>query len=138
MSQEHVEIVRRVFDAVARRDTASILALYDPHIEFQASPGTLVDRMGGRRVYHGHAGLRAYNRDLEEAFESIQTTYEELIDAGEGVVSTGRYRARGRGSGVEVEGPVQFGVWTIRGGKVTRVVWYSTRAEALEAVGLSE
>jgi ketosteroid isomerase-like protein len=30
------------------------------------------------------------------------------------------------------------GVWTIRDGKVCRVVWYPTRAEALEAVGLSE
>jgi hypothetical protein len=29
-------------------------------------------------------------------------------------------------------------VWTIRKGKVIRVVWFPTRADALEAAGLSE
>jgi hypothetical protein len=30
------------------------------------------------------------------------------------------------------------GVWTLRNGKVIRAVWFRTRAEALEAVGLGE
>lgn len=29
-------------------------------------------------------------------------------------------------------------LWTIRDGKVVRVVWYPTRAQALEAAGLRE
>jgi hypothetical protein len=48
------------------------------------------------------------------------------------------YRARGRKSGVGVDGPFQFGVWSIRDGKVTRTAWYSTRDEALEAAGQRE
>ena len=32
----------------------------------------------------------------------------------------------------------QYAVWTIRNGKVVRVVWFPTREEALEAAGLSE
>jgi hypothetical protein len=28
------------------------------------------------------------------------------------------------------------GVWTLRDGKITRVVWFATREEALEAAGL--
>jgi ketosteroid isomerase-like protein len=137
MSQENVEIVQRVFDAVAHRDTASILGLYDPGVELHSAPGTLADHIG-ERIYTGHDGLRAFDRELQEAFESIETSCEQLIDAGERVVSVSRYRARGRGSGVAVDGPFQFGVWTIRGGKVTRIEWYGTRAEALEAVRLSE
>ena len=43
--------------------------------------------------------------------------------------------ARGRASGIEVEGKDLAGVWTVRDGKVVQVVWYPTRAEALEAVG---
>jgi ketosteroid isomerase-like protein len=134
MSKKNVEIVRRVYDAVARGDSASILALYDPGIELRAAPGTLGDRIAGG-VYRGHDGLRAFDRELREAFENIETYCEELIDAGEQVVSASRYRARGRGSGVEVDGPVQFGVWTIRDGKVLRVVWFGSREEALEPPG---
>ncbi len=138
MSEENVEIVRRIFDAVARRDTEGVLALYDPEIEFHASPGTFMDRIGPQRVYRGHDGLRAFNRELQEAFETIETPCDELIDAGDRVVSKSRYWARGRGSGVEINGPVQFGVWTIHEGRIVRTVWFATRAEALEAAGLSE
>jgi ketosteroid isomerase-like protein len=137
MSQENVEVVRSVFDAVARRDSARIFELYDPAVEVHAAPGSLGDQIGGNS-WIGHEGMRGFDRDLREAFEDIETTCEELIEAGDRVVSVSWYRGRGRGSGVEVDGPRQFGVWTIRGGRVTSVFWYATRAEALEAVGLSE
>ena len=137
MSQENVEIVRRIYEAVARRDRERILALYDAGVEIGFAPGTLADHVGGT-VWTGHEGLRSFDRELREAFEDFETTYEELIDAGEYVVSVSRYRARGRSSGVEVDGPLQFGVWSVRAGKVTRAAWYSTRKEALEAAGLSE
>jgi ketosteroid isomerase-like protein len=38
MSQENVELVRRVYDAAARRDAATVLALYDPEVELDNSP----------------------------------------------------------------------------------------------------
>jgi ketosteroid isomerase-like protein len=114
MSQENVEIVRRVFDAVARGDKAEIFALYDPEIELHSAPGTLAD-MIGERLYVGYDGMRAFDRELQQAFDWIETSCEELIDAGERVVSASKYRARGRSSGLEIDGPLQFGVWTLRG-----------------------
>jgi ketosteroid isomerase-like protein len=33
MSEENVEIVRRLYDAAARRDSGAVLALYDPAVE---------------------------------------------------------------------------------------------------------
>ncbi len=33
MSEENVEIVRRVYDAVGRRDTETVLTLYDAEVE---------------------------------------------------------------------------------------------------------
>ena len=138
MSQENVEIVRRIYDAVARRDVQSILALYDPDIEVRFSPGTLADRIGEAGSFHGHEGLRAFDRELRQAFEDFETNYDELLDAGERVVSVARYRATGRRSGIEIDGPPQFGIWTVRGGRVIRVDWFDSRAEALEAAGLTE
>ena len=137
MSRENVHIVERVYDAVARRDAASVLALYDPEVEFHFSPGTLAEHVGRGGTYRGHDGLRAFDRDLRQAFTEFETTCEELIAAGDQVVSVSRYRARGRG-GIQVDGPLQFGVWTIRDGKIVRTAWFATRDEALEAVGLRE
>jgi hypothetical protein len=56
---------------------------------------------------------------------------------GEHVVSIETTRARGKGSGVEVE-LTQYGVWTIRERKIVRVAWLTSRKEALKAAGLSE
>jgi ketosteroid isomerase-like protein len=137
LSQENVEIVRRVFDAAARRDSAAVLAFYDPEVEWDMSRGGL----GGvvdRGVYHGHDGLRRYFRLRSEAWETITDDCEELIDGGEHVISVVTVRGRGRASGVEVESQNLVGVWTIREGMVLPVVWFPTRAEALEAAGLSE
>ena len=136
MSQENVEIVRRVYEASANRDTETVFSLYDPDVEWDMShhPFGWLSEPSCRR---GHEQLRAWFHDWYEAFEDFEHACEELIDAGEHVVSVGTNVGRGRGSGVQVERPIA-GVWTIRTGKVVQVVWFSTRSEALEAAGLSE
>ena len=137
MSQENVEIVRRVYEALRQRDAATILALYDPEVEFHFARGTLAEHIGGSGSYHGHTGLREFDRDLRQTFSDFETNCEDLIDAGDLVVSVSRYRGRGRG-GIEVDGPLQFGVWTIPRDQITRVEWFATREEALKVAGLSE
>jgi ketosteroid isomerase-like protein len=61
---------------------------------------------------------------------------EELIDAGDKVVARVTMRGRGKESGAEVEMRV-FSIWTLRNGKVVRVVGgYRDRSEVLAAAGL--
>jgi ketosteroid isomerase-like protein len=135
MSEENVEIVRRVYEAAARRDPATVLALYDPGVELDPSRLQAVGLFD--RVYHGHDGLRSFFREWHEAWEGIEYDYDELIDAGERVISVVTRQGRGRASGAEVEWPLAL-VWTIRKGKVIRVVWFPSRAEAFKAAGLRE
>ena len=71
-------------------------------------------------------------------WESFHDEIQELIDAGDDVISVVTTRGRGRASGIDVEWRGNAGVWTIRGDKIAKVVWFSTRAEALKAVGLEE
>ena len=137
MAQENVEIVRRVYDAVARRDTKSVLELYDPDVELHTSRSAWRELDEGGEVHRGHEGLRASFRKLYEVWEKWEDNPDELIDAGEHVVSVVTSRSRGRTSGVEVDSH-HAAIWTVRDGKIVRVVWFATRAEALEAVGLSE
>jgi len=134
MSEENVEIVRQVYEAANQHDAERIFALYDPDVELDASRLEAVWITG---VYRGHEGLRAFFREWNEAWEGIDYSYEELIDAGDQVVSIVTRHGRGRASGVEVERPFAL-VWTVRDGKVVQVVWFLVRSDALEAAGLSE
>jgi uncharacterized protein len=136
MSEENVEIVRRVFDAVTRRDTETVLALYDPEVEWDVSRSAF-GKLLGQGVYRGHDGLRTFFRQWYEAWEKPPDNYDELIDAGDQVVSVVTERGRGRASGIELE-LTQYGVWTVREGTIVRGVWFAERAQALEAAGLSE
>ena len=136
MSQENVEIVRRVYDAVARGDAETVLALYDPAIEWDFSQSPFRS-LFMHDVYRGRDGLRSFIRErYEEAWESVEDELEELIEAGEQVISVITSRGRGRASGLEVE-KMHAGLWTVRGGRVVRVEWMS-REKALEAAGLEE
>ena len=136
MSQENVEIVRRLFEGVGRHDTEAVLSAYDPNVEFDYSGGPLVSLMGDK-VYRGHEGIRKMTRDRYEDWESIEDDCQELIDAGQRVISLVITRARGRSSGIDTE-IRQYGVWTFRDDKIVRVAWFYSREEALEAAGLSE
>lgn len=135
MSRESVEVVRQVYDAAGRRDSAAVLALYDPEVEWDASRIALGGLTG--RVVYGRDRLRDWFREWFEVWGGLEDFYDELIDAGEQVISVGGTRAQGRSSGVAAEGR-GAAVWTIREGKIVRVVWFLTRGDALDAVGLSE
>jgi ketosteroid isomerase-like protein len=136
MSQENVEIVRRVYAAAASRDTDAVLAAYDPEVVWDVSRSRMA-RLVGEGVYWGHDGLRRFFRAYHDAWGDISYEFEELIDAGDKVVSVDIEQARGRASGVDVK-VTQYGVWTVDNGKVVRAAWFSAREEALEAAGLSE
>jgi ketosteroid isomerase-like protein len=130
MSRENVEIVRQAWEAYMRHDNEAALALYHPEAE-------LHHPLDGS-VYEGVDGVRAFFRDWHAAWrELLSNDVEEWIDAGDDVIAAMRIRARGRSSGVTVERR-EWDVWTLRDGKLWRLRIFTSRAEALEAVGLSE
>jgi len=89
----------------------------------------------GQSGRHGHDGVRSYFRDLHEAWDDLDYDLEELIPAGEQVVSFITRRGRGRSSGIEVEMSYAI-VWTLWEGRIIRLVWFPSQQEALKAVGL--
>ena len=132
MSQENVEIVRRVYEAWARNELPGPARLFDAQIEY-ANPPDAVEP-GTRH------GLVAFTRAVHDAFEgwgAWQIEPEEFIPAGEQVAVVVRYRAHWRTSGVDVAAH-ESALWTVRDGKVVRYEWFHGPKDALEAVGLSE
>jgi ketosteroid isomerase-like protein len=136
MSQENVEIVRRLYAAIDAGDGAAVFSLYDPEVEWD-SRQTAIGKLIGQTFYRGHDGIRQMARDWNNSWESVEYEIEDLIDAGQHVIAVLSYRARGRASGAEVA-HTHYPVWTIQGGKIVRVAWLDTRAKALEAAGRRE
>jgi ketosteroid isomerase-like protein len=136
MSRENVELVRRANEGYARGDLATVKAAFDPEIEWHVSRIRGFDDFDA--VYVGPKGVRDFFRTWLDAWESISFDFEELIDADDKVVVILTQRMRGRKSGVEIEWKAYAQVWTVREAKLSRMEFFPTRAEALEAVGLAE
>jgi ketosteroid isomerase-like protein len=138
MSEENVEIVRLAYDYVSTdRDAASVLEIYDPEVEWDVSQAPARHLLGEPYVFRGHDGLKNFFQTWYEAWAEVKPDLEELRDLGDQVIAIETTRGRGRTSGLDVELP-HASVWTVRKGKITRVQWFATREEALEAAGLSE
>jgi ketosteroid isomerase-like protein len=130
MSQENVEVVRRAFayEIYGVGDRAEAEAIFDPNVVMNPT---------NEGPFHGLDAMRDDFERWASAFEELEVSAEEFIDAGDRVLVTAYHRGRGRTSGVEVDGRF-YEVYTLRDGKVVRVDEYVERAEALEAVGLPE
>jgi ketosteroid isomerase-like protein len=133
MSQENLEVPRRLIDAYSRGDIPAFLELLDPDVEWIPIMATLEGR-----VYRGPDGVRQWLGELTRDWEYFQPLYEQYRDIGDRVLIFGRWRARGRVSGVELENQPAAWLYEIKKGKVLRMRTYTDRAEALEAAGLSE
>ena len=135
MSQENVEVVRRLWRAAERGDDRAVYALYDPGIVWKS--GTSGQVQFGGSPFHGHEGVRQFFLEWLESFGTYQARAETFIEAGDKVVVGYRVSGRGRESGVDVE-MSRWNVYGIRNGLVVHVEIFETKADALEAAGLSE
>jgi ketosteroid isomerase-like protein len=136
MSQENVEIVRGIYDAVARRDAAAPFEVYAEDIVWDVSNARRGALMS-KPVYQGHDGVREFWRDGLSVFGEINLEVEGLIDAGDQVLAVIREREVGRASGAPVE-TAHLAVWTLTDGKVVQMQVFDDRQEAVEAAGLRE
>ncbi len=132
MSQENVDLVRHALEAFNRGDLDAALQSADPRIEWHDQR-----ELPGAAAYYGKEAttnhLRAALRDLP----GYRVDSEQVLDAGTSVIVCGRISAHGRVSNVPVDRPY-FAVYAIQAGGIRSVRLFGTRAEALEAAGLSE
>ena len=136
MSEENVEVVRRLYDAAARHDDVIPFEVYAEDIVWDVSHARRA-ALAMKPVYHGHGGVRQYWRETTSVFGEIDFEVGELRDAGNHVLAVIREREVGRASGVPVEA-THMAVLTLTGGKVILIQMFDDPQQAREAAGLAE
>jgi limonene-1,2-epoxide hydrolase len=131
MSQQHVELARRVFDDrdFGEIDETELRSIFPPDVEF------LPQRAGTEGAYRGIAGIEKFVADTQEIFEKFDVHYE-LLDLGARLLAWGKIHVRARGSGVETDVSMG-GVFEFRDRKIVRWEDFGSKNKALEAVGLA-
>ena len=131
MSAENLAAARRIVDAFNRRDLDSVLDDLDSEVqldEWQEAPGA--------QSYHGPEGVRKGLDSWFETWEWMRVDIEEMRAVGDRVLFTLHQRAKGRGSGIEIE-ITSWNVYSFRDGKVSRMQLFTSREPAVEAAGLA-
>jgi ketosteroid isomerase-like protein len=141
MSRENVEAVRRVFESfqagLERDDPVAFFDSEDVPDDYEVlmRPG---DAIEGRTVWRGREGFMDCYRTWTEEFEASSVLVERVIDAGDDrVVALTRLAGVGKRSRAQVE--MGLGqVFELNEGRLVRVTYDLSYADALEAAGLSE
>jgi ketosteroid isomerase-like protein len=131
MSEENVEIVRSIYEAMNRRDWDQAFRHQGPDSKLITPPGI---RAG---TYRGREQIQGYLEETLVAFETATAEPEEFADSGDQVVVVLKIRARPKGSSAEIE--FRNGhLWTLRDGKTVSMRMFPAPEDAFEAAGLRE
>ena len=103
MSEENVELIRRIFEAFNRGDLEGARAIANPPPEFEFVPsGVLIPDLAD--VQRGPEGFRRLEEAFPANFDDVQFELHELIDAGDRVFGSATLWGRGSHSGARRAG----------------------------------
>jgi ketosteroid isomerase-like protein len=129
-ASERERLVRRGVEAFSGGDAESLVALCDAGFRME-----LVGVAGEEIAYEGTDGIRRFFADMAESWEWFGFDVDGLRDLGTDVLLLGRWRGRGRASGVEVESP-RAAIVSLTDGALTRLRYFVEQRDALTAAGV--
>jgi ketosteroid isomerase-like protein len=131
MSQQNVEVVKRLIAAIMRRDLDAFMEGATPDVEFV----TLMTDLEGS--LHGREGIGTFMDNVHATVDDPAFSVEDFRDLGDAVLALGRMEGRTRHGGVQIAAPLGA-IYDFRDGKAWRMRSYPDHGEALRAAGLSE
>jgi ketosteroid isomerase-like protein len=147
VSAENVRVVEEIQTSITVEDVVTALDSEEADVRIRrlfmelAEPDFETAMVGpgytaGRRIeFTGIDGFAEAWRDWTSPFETYDIEVEEMIDAGDQVVSMVAMSGRTRTGGAEITAP-GAAVWTVVDGRVRKVEFHIDRDEALRAAGL--
>ena len=127
-ARPNVQVIKRLYDAFARRDVAEVMSLFDPEIEVSQSAELTY---GG--TYKGIPSATEFFMKLTQTITSTPAL-ENFIDSGEHVVAIGRTTGVVNANGNAFDMPIAH-VWEVQNGKVVRVGFYVHNPVMIAALG---
>ena len=137
MSQQNVELVR---EGYARWRAGDYDLLLDFLLANAAPDIELFSRFGGfsGAPYRGHDGVRAWLAEIQESFARFEPWLDDVRQVGDDrVVAFGGISFRAKESGVDMAERMGW-VYEFHNGRLRRMMFYGSPADALEAVDLVE
>ena len=127
MSDE--QTIYRAYEAWSRRDIDALLELVHPDAVARPILGANI----GVSVYHGRDGLRDWFEDLHQEWEAFETRVVRIDEFGDRALLTIDVHARGRASGVVIEGEL-YHLVELRDGMIMRLEAFRDRDAAIAAL----
>jgi ketosteroid isomerase-like protein len=133
MSEENVDVVRRMYEALDRHDGDAALSCFAEDCVCEDAPG-----VPDHTTYRGGQGVRRRERRFRETWGDLAWAPLQFIDAEDDqVVAVVAMHAHGRASDIPVDFPAVF-LYEVRDGLIVRDRPYWSKSQAFDAAGLSE
>jgi ketosteroid isomerase-like protein len=133
LASHNTDMMRCMLEAVNAWDAEAMIACIQDDYQFEP----IMAQLEGH-VYVGPEGVRHWISDMRDHWELFECFPEEYYDLGDRVIAFGHWRARGRVSGVEVDGqPATWVAW-IRDGLMWRWQTHTDREAGLREAGVTE
>jgi ketosteroid isomerase-like protein len=115
---DNLELIRGGYAAWNRGDIDGVATILDEQVEWHGHP-----RLPEPGPYFGRDAVKGWLDDLRGVWEEIEIHPLAVAESGDKVVVLVQLSGRGRGSGVEVQSGIDAHVWTLAGGRATRMRW---------------
>ena len=132
MSQEDVEVVRRMWEMWSAGDLEGVASLVSLDVDCFPAPGELTPKR-----FQGRKAFLNYAKEWMADFSEYALEGGEFHDVGDCVIVVGRVVGRGRGSGAEVSAHDAW-LYRLKDGLVIEYRECGTKERALEAAELRE
>jgi len=131
MSQENMQVVRGIYEALSEGNVPAVLEKMDQSIEWNEAENFVYADLN---PYVGRQAIRdgLFTR-LGSEWEGFTVAPEEFLDAGDRVVVLGTYSGRYKATGRDVR--AQFAhIWGVREGRVESFQQYTDTKQFADAV----
>jgi ketosteroid isomerase-like protein len=126
VADEDFEVIRRAWAAGTSRDEEAFRQEFHPEIEIVPFGAA----MEGKSYRGPDEVVHWWRNEALANWEVFETIPEDFRRVGDKILVTGRWVARGKGSGVELEMPATW-IIELRDGKIIYWRTYTDHAEAL-------
>lgn len=128
-SSQNVEIVYSLYEARARKDEATVSSIIDPTVTLE-----VMENFPYGGIYYGYEGMNDFFTHFLQDLEYWYAEPEEILDAGENVVSLGHYHGVAKKTGTKIK--VCFAhIISVHNGKVVRMRQFTDTLKVACAFG---